>query len=514
MNKDFQDLKKKFINKNYNEVIQISRNNIKKGSKLPIFFNLLSASLEALGKLIEAEEILLKAIKINPGEISFRSNISRVQRILKKYKESEDNLVYGLKIDKNNNHLLFNLGILKLNSKKFKEANNLFKKLIELNLKYPDALLFLAQSYLDLAYEKNNNEYYEKAKKSFLDSSKQFPERVYADFQLSSLIDYSVDDTHQKIMLDKYKKQNLNPRQKAQICSAIAKSYEDQNKYNDAYEHIKLSNKIRDKYVDKKIIINEINKTRKIKKIYNQIISNKFYDKNLKKKKIIFVVGMPRSGTTLVHQLLDASNLTQGLGESIILNKNLNGLIKYKKFGYEILNKTAMQIYDEYNSISSSKILIDKLPINFYWIGFIKLFFPSAKVIHVNRSLKDVCLSIYKNNFGSTEMDWSYNEKNIIEFAKNYKEIMFFWKNKYKDFIYDINYEELVLNQIDKTKKLFKFCDLEWDEEILNFYKFGKRIKTASISQVKKPVYITSINSSNKYIDKMTFLKELEKFER
>ena len=223
---------------------------------------------------------------------------------------------------------------------------------------------------------------------------------------------------------------------------------------------------------------------------------------------------MPRSGTTLVHQLLDASNLTQGSGESTILNKNLNDLIKYKKFGYEILNKTAMQIYDEYNTISSSKILIDKLPINFYWIGFIKLFFPSAKVIHVNRNLKDVCWSIYKNNFGSTEMDWSYNEKNIIEFAKNYKEIMFFWKNKYKEFIYDINYEELVLNQIDKTKKLFKFCDLEWDEEILNFYKFGKRIKTASISQVKKPVYNTSINSSNKYIDKMTFLKELEKFER
>mgnify|MGYP001270725623 FL=1 len=500
MNKDFQDLKKKFINKNYSEVIKITRNNIEKGSKHPIFFNLLSASFEALGKLIEAEEILLKAIKINPGEISFRSNISRVQRILKKYKESEDNLVYGLKIDKNNNHLLFNLGILKLNSKKFKEANNLFKKLIELNLKYPDALLFLAQSYLDLAYEKNNNEYYEKAKKSFLDSSKQFPERVYADFQLSSLIDYSVDDTHQKIMLDKYKKQNLNPRQKAQICSAIAKSYEDQNKYNDAYEHIKLSNKIRDKYVDKKIIINEINKTKKIKKIYNQIISNKFYDKNLKKKKIIFVIGMPRSGTTLVHQLLDASNLTQGLGESIILNKNLNGLIKYKKFGYEILNKTAMQIYDEYNSISSSKILIDKLPINFYWIGFIKLFFPSAKVIHVNRSLKDVCLSIYKNNFGSTEMDWSYNEKNIIEFAKNYKEIMFFWKNKYKDFIYDINYEELVLNQIDKTKKLFKFCDLEWDENVMKHHKSSRIIRTLSFDQANKPISKKVSNTIKNYI--------------
>ena len=219
-------------------------------------------------------------------------------------------------------------------------------------------------------------------------------------------------------MLEKYKKQSLNPRQKAQICSAIAKSYEDQNKYNDAYEHIKLSNKIRDKFVDKKIIINEINKTKEIKKIYTQIISNKFYDKNFKKKKIIFVIGMPRSGTTLVHQLLDASNLTQGLGESTILNKNLNDLIKYKKFSYEILNKTAIQIYDEYNKISSSKILIDKLPINFYWIGFIKLFFPSAKVIHVNRNLKDVCLSIYKNNFGSTEMDWSYNEKTLLSLQK------------------------------------------------------------------------------------------------
>ena len=163
MNKDLLEIQKHFLNKNYKDVIKISKEKIKNGSNIPGFFNLLSASLEVTGKINEAEKVLLEAIKSNPDETSFRANIGRIQILLNKFKDSEINLIQGLRIDDKDHHLLFQYGLLKLKAKSFQEALKIFKKLCELNIKYPDALLNLAQSYLDLGYQDNKQEYYEKA---------------------------------------------------------------------------------------------------------------------------------------------------------------------------------------------------------------------------------------------------------------------------------------------------------------------------------------------------------------
>ena len=118
-------------------------------------------------------------------------------------------------------------------------------------------------------------------------------------------------------------------------------------------------------------------------------------------------------------------------------------------------------------------------------------------------------LSVYKNIFGVDEMNWSYDPNNIIEYIKIYIKTINYWKNKYNNFICEVDYENLINNKIEETKKLFSFCDLDWTEEIFNFYKTAKTIRTASLYQVKRPIYKSSVNISDKYSNYLNFLNDL-----
>ena len=149
---------------------------------------------------------------------------------------------------------------------------------------------------------------------------------------------------------------------------------------------------------------------------------------------------------------------------------------------------------------SSLEYVTDKAPQNFKWIGIMKLFFPNCKVVHCVRNPKDNCLSLYKNNFPSNTMNWSFDEEDIGRYYNGYKNLMNFWKNKTSNFIYDLNYEQLVGNQKEETEKLINFCGLEWDPDCLEFFKKNKTpIKTVSINQARKPIYNKSVNSSEFY---------------
>ena len=108
-------------------------------------------------------------------------------------------------------------------------------------------------------------------------------------------------------------------------------------------------------------------------------------------------------------------------------------------------------------------------------------------------------------------MDWSYNQINIIEYVKIYNKTINFWKKKYGNSIYEIDYENLINNKNEETKKLFNFCGLNWSEDIFDFYKTGKTIRTASLYQVKKPIYKSSVNISDNYSNYMNFLNDLDK---
>ena len=216
---------------------------------------------------------------------------------------------------------------------------------------------------------------------------------------------------------------------------------------------------------------------------------------------------MPRSGTTLVEQIIAAHSSVSGAGEihylSKIIEDNFVNDVNFDKS--KILNETNRSnnlLYKQYNSLIDfhnfeNNIITDKAPQNFIWIGFIKLFFPNSKIIHCNRNPKDNCLSIFKNYFTSRTMSWANDQKNIANYYLLYSKLMNYWNIRFKEDIYDANYEKLVNLPVEETKKLISFCDLEWEDQCLNFYKLKKTpVQTVSISQADKPIYKSSLNSS------------------
>ena len=521
MNKDLYELDKLYKENKFNQVVKQSKLLINSDKSIPPYYNLLGLSLSRLGKDQEAEIFFLEGIKKFPSEISLKSNIALTQINLNKIEMAEGNLNEAIKINSEDIYTQYSLGHLKRAQLKFDEAIKVFKQICEKDIKFGRALLLLGQSYLDLAHQTNQKKYYDLAKKNLLLCSELFPQILGVDYTLSTIINYSENNYHQKKMLNKIEKLNLTENENHLIYFALGKSFEDQKKYEQSSQFITQANQIKNKSVDKNLMKNEVLKIRNIKNIFTNYPISASSTNNLFEKKIIFVVGLPRSGTTLVHQLLSCADGTFGFGESRFLNEYFEKNILNKQFLSKLLNKKTMQkevvkisneIGKKYNSVSNKNIFIDKMPPNYNWIGFIKLLFPNSRVVHIQRNIKDNILSIYKNYFGTDIMNWSYDEKNILKHYNNYKTIMKFWKKKYSNFIFDLNYDKLVKSKEIETKKLFNFCSLKWNEEIFDFYKNAKTIKTVSINQVKKPIYQNSINSSSNYTNYFDFLNRIENF--
>jgi hypothetical protein len=182
-------------------------------------------------------------------------------------------------------------------------------------------------------------------------------------------------------------------------------------------------------------------------------------------------------------------------------NSDSDNLFK-KEIANLVLNK--FKYYDK------ESIILDKAPLNFLWLGFIKILFPNSKIIHSKRNLKDTALSIYKNVFDASSLTWAYDQDCLIEYLKYYKNIMKFWQNKIPNFIYNCEYENLVNNKNLETQNLIKFCNLDWEDNCIDHTQNDTGIKTVSIAQARKPIYKTSVNLNETYSKYLEFLNQIE----
>ena len=169
-----------------------------------------------------------------------------------------------------------------------------------------------------------------------------------------------------------------------------------------------------------------------------------------------------------------------------------------------------MEFQDEYISKitgidNSDKVFIDKAPLNFKYIGFIKNVFPNSKIINCNRSAVDICWSNFKNFF-SGNLKFANDLTDLAQFYNMYIDLIKYKKNFFENDIYNLKYNSLIENPKDEIKNILKFCQLDWDENCLNHENNSKLISTASFAQARKPIYKSAINSSEKY---KVYLQEL-----
>jgi len=296
----------------------------------------------------------------------------------------------------------------------------------------------------------------------------------------------------------------------------LSKSYSDINDYKKSSEYFKIANMLQYTLMknydfDKEMEVFEIIKEKFKNYKFKSTKSNKFPSK-------IFIVGLPRSGTTLTHQIISSHSKVYGAGELPIINKIFNDKIRDNKFltnffeNSSLSEKLIQDLSEELEKFFqkySKDVILDKAPLNFIWVGFIKILFPDAKVIHCKRNLKDTALSIYKNCFDGQSIPWSYNENTLVKFINAYQDLMEFWNQKLPDYIYNLDYETLISDQVNETKKIIEYCNLDWEENCINYTKNKAAIKTVSISQARKPIYSSSKNLSEKYLDYLGFLRSL-----
>ena len=508
-----EKINKLFLSGKFDLVIEKSKKFIEKNPKQVPFYNFLALSHREKGNFLLAEKILLNALKLFPIEQSLLINLGSTYRVLMEFEKSEKCFKQVLEINSNNIHAIVNYANLKRDINDYKNSIILYEKAYKMNNKIPTIVINLAAAYQIVGQFELSKNYLE----SFIKENKN---NVIAHKLLSTIKKYGKNDEHQTMMLSELEKNSLNEIDKSTLSYAIAKSYDDQKNYKKSCYFFIKANNIQKKIHKEYSINEEIKLFNKIKKIFEKTdFQNYPEDKN--NKNLIFIVGLPRSGTTLTHQILASHSKVHGIGEMEILNKFMRKNINNENFSsifknYAAKNDENTKSFnnDYFSRISFVKtnknIILDKSPLNFQWLGFIKILFPNSKIIHCSRNLKDTALSIYKNAFNINSIVWSNDQDDLAKYIEIYLDLMKFWQEKLPNFIYDINYEKLTENKEDEIKKLIKFCELDWEEDCLNFNKKGPPIKTVSITQARKPIYKTSVNLYEKYKDHLNIFNKID----
>lgn len=214
----------------------------------------------------------------------------------------------------------------------------------------------------------------------------------------------------------------------------------------------------------------------------------------------IFIFGMPRSGTTLTEQIIASHPEVAAGGEldafpTLVhkLSQRLKTKTQYPECALELSADAAHAIAADYlaalDEINAEAIHVtDKVPFNFRDLGLIATLFPNATFIHCRRDPLDTCLSCYFQNF-RRELDFSFRLENLGAYYRGYRRIMDYWRKVLPVSILELDYEELIENQEDVSRRIIAHCGLEWDDRCLQFHETERAVRTASVWQVRQPIY-------------------------
>jgi len=220
--------------------------------------------------------------------------------------------------------------------------------------------------------------------------------------------------------------------------------------------------------------------------------------------KPIFIVGVPRCGSTVVEKVIASGDKYIPIGEeSTVLSSFVSEIILSKQSFSSNIENLKNKINARYKELGLLKkendyIFTDKTLENFFFIGLIKKIFPQAKVINCQRNPVDSIMSILKNNLGN--ISWSHSIKHIFSYFDLYYKKINFFKKSFPNFIYDLQFENFQNDPENESKKLMQFCNLSWNKKCLEFYKRKDIVSyTASYQQIRKPIYKDPIDKNQPY---------------
>lgn len=229
----------------------------------------------------------------------------------------------------------------------------------------------------------------------------------------------------------------------------------------------------------------------------------------------VFIIGLPRSGSTLIDQILCSHPDVQGIGEASFLQDSMpffanaeapgsagGGVPTIGRAFMDSLDEAALDaIAQKYlaRTHSAAMRVTDKMLFNYLWVGVILRALPRAKIIHCTRDPLDCGLSIWQTYFSDGLMPWAHDLGDIGRYMRGYQKLMAHWEKLFPGKIYTANYEAVIADQETGTRKLLEYCGLPWNDACLSFHKTERQVKTASASQVRQPLYGDSVGKGRAY---------------
>lgn len=381
------------------------------------------------------------------------------------------------------------------------EAIESYRSALEIAPKHPGAFSGLAHQLKTIGRQ-------EEAIAAHRQNIETNPRNAEPYWNLANLKTFRFEDHEVKAMQDLLDGEALDDLSVVQLCNALGLEFEGRKDYGMAFDYFKRCNTARRKSETYDPIANELT-TEQLIEIFSDDFCRKHEGNGNPDAAPILIVGLPRSGSTLIEQILASHSLVEGTHELSDLSRLVRSIAKkmsenqaqarhfpelLKGFGQQAwarFGKQYIQSTQKYRS--DLPHFIDKNPNNFIYAGLMHMALPNAKIINARRHPLDSCFGSYKQLFASGQ-PFSYDLTELGEYYLQYEALMEHWHQVIPGKVLDVDYEEVVLDLEGQVRRILAHCDLPFEEACLSFHETDRAVKTASSEQVRQPIYSSSVN--------------------
>jgi tetratricopeptide (TPR) repeat protein len=454
-------------------------------------------------RIYEAERLFRRAIANAPDYVMAQLDLGRALKEQNRLEEAIDQFRKVITLEPGNvpAHYLM-ASSLSLAALTY-EAIEAYQRVLELQPKHAGAMLGLGHVLKTVGRQ-------EEAVQAYRDCIRHLPRNGETWWSLANLKTYRLTDEdirqmESMVAAKEEPGQEIAEQSLINILFSLAKSFEDRGSYERAWDYYQEGNSRQRVLENYDPVRTEVINDRVI-----EVFSQDFLTTNTglghPSKEPIFVVGLPRSGSTMIEQILASHSKVEGTSElpyagmvATSLNRNRADGVNYPdavaELGEEHFKRLGQDYLDfaQIHRTEGKPVFIDKMPNNFPTVGLLHLILPNAKIIDARRYPLDSCLSCYRQLFARGQ-NFTYDLTDIGEYFLQYQRMMDHWHDVLPGRCLTVQYEEVVTDFENQVRRLLDYCELPFEESCINFHETERPVRTASSEQVRQPVYTKSVN--------------------
>ena len=456
-----------------------------------------------------AEAMLTKALRLDPTYSLVWANLAQVYSVtgqLDKAKKSFKNI---LNMEPRNGLIWAEYGTVLTKLANYEESKDAYLKALDFKSDSPRVHLSLGHVYKTMGEIENSIDSY----KNSIIQNKLSGEAYWS---LANLKTYSFSENEIKVM-EETLKADMSDIERSQIYFALGKAYEVKKDFDNSYNNYFKGNEAK-KGLIKYSSDDTTDNTIRILDFFNLETIRDLSKSSTVDQDPIFILGMPRSGSTLVDQIISSHSKVDGTQElpniiKIASELNSHNQNTYPEILKELDESKLSEMGNNYLSETTwarknAPFFIDKMPNNFIHIGLIKTILPNAKIIDTRRDPMDTCFSCYKQFFARGQL-FTYSLEDLGNYYTDYIKAMNHWHNVYGKDIYTVHYDNVINKTEETIREVIDYCNLPFEKECLEFYKSSRPVKTPSAEQVRQPIYKSGINYWKNYEKHLVPLKKI-----